>query len=60
MVKRCIYCSVDLSLDCVLDVCERCGHGVWGPKMFSAIKENMKNAKETGNLDQGNIGFSDS
>jgi len=55
MAKRCIYCKTDLSEDLVMDFCQRCGEGVWGPKMFQAIKQGMENARETGNLNQGSI-----
>jgi hypothetical protein len=55
MVKKCIYCSKEISIDSVVDVCENCGVGVWGPKMFQAIKDNMGNAKEKGNLYQGSV-----
>ncbi len=55
MAKRCVYCSKDLDMECVLDVCEGCGHGVWGEKMFKAIKENMQGAKEKGDLHQGSV-----
>jgi len=55
MVKKCIYCSKELELDNVLDVCILCGHGVWGEKMFNTIKENMENARERGDLHQGSV-----
>lgn len=54
-MKKCIYCSSEISPDSVVDVCERCGHGVWGPKMFSAIKQNMQSAKDSGDLHQGSV-----
>ena len=55
MVKKCIYCSKEIAEENVVDVCTACGHGVWGEKMFSAIKENMENARDSGNLHQGSI-----
>ncbi|MBS3077813.1 hypothetical protein J4233_06140 [Candidatus Pacearchaeota archaeon] len=58
MAKRCIYCKVDLSEDSVVDVCRRCGIGVWGEKMFNAIIENMEGAKKNGNLYQGSVSYS--
>ncbi|MCH7567806.1 MAG: hypothetical protein IIA87_00120 [Nanoarchaeota archaeon] len=58
MVKKCMYCSMELSNERVIDICERCGHGVWGEKMFSAIKENMKNSRDKGDLHQGSLGES--
>jgi len=58
MVKRCVYCSVELSSECVVDVCEKCGYGVWGPKMFNVIKQNMECARDKGDLHQGSVGDS--
>lgn len=56
MVKRCIYCKSDIAETSVVDVCNRCGVGVWGEKMFSAIVANMENARDSGDLFQGSVG----
>jgi len=53
MVKKCVYCGCKIDDECVVDVCERCGVGVWGPKMFKAILDSMGNAREKGDLYQG-------
>ena len=53
MVKKCVYCKCKIDDESVVDVCDRCGIGVWGEKMFGAIKENMNNAREKGDLMQG-------
>jgi uncharacterized UBP type Zn finger protein len=50
MTKKCIYCSAGISEDSVIDFCDNCGTRVWGDKMFKAIKENMENARNEGNL----------
>ena len=55
MTKRCIYCKTDIDENAVVDVCERCGVGVWGQKMFQAIKDNMENARANGDLNQGSV-----
>ena len=55
MAKKCIYCKIEIEHDAVLDVCQRCGHGVWGEKMYAAIVKSMQDAKASGNLDQGSI-----
>lgn len=55
MVKKCIYCKNDIAEDSVIDFCERCGVGVWGPKMFQAIKDSMEKSRDSGNLFQGSI-----
>ncbi len=57
MAKKCVYCSAELSGENAVDVCERCGISVWGEKMFQAIKDNMNAARDSGDLNQGNIGI---
>ena len=60
MGKRCIYCKIDIDDNSVVDVCVRWGHGVWGEKMFSAIIQNMENAREVGDLHQGSVSITES
>tara|TARA_Y100000310_G_scaffold343591_1_gene451985 strand:- start:4601 stop:4753 length:153 start_codon:yes stop_codon:yes gene_type:complete len=50
MTKKCIYCAKEISDESVIDFCEVCGVGVWGPKMFSAIVQNMERAREKGDI----------
>jgi len=50
MSKKCIYCREEISDDCVVDFCEKCGVGVWGEKMFKAIIENMEKARDNEDL----------
>lgn len=54
-MAKCIYCGCMIDDDRAVDVCDRCGKGVWGEKCFKAIKDNMSNAKEKGDLHQGLI-----
>jgi len=54
-MRKCVYCNVELESECVVDVCIRCGHDVWGEQMFSAIKENMEKARDNGDLHQGSV-----
>ncbi len=50
MVKKCIYCSSEISNDSVIDFCKKCGVGVWGEKMFKTIVDNMESARDNGDL----------
>jgi len=60
MTKRCIYCKTQIDDNSVVDVCRRCGVGVWGEKMFAAILQNMSQAREAGDLFQGTVTHSPS
>lgn len=55
MGKRCGFCKKDIEESCVFEVCEFCGHKVWGEKMFKAIVENMERARDIGDLYQGSV-----
>jgi len=57
MVKKCIYCGTGISDDCVIDFCDKCGVGVWGHKMFSAIKKQMEDARTKDDLCSTNMNF---
>ena len=56
MAKRCVYCRQDITDNRAIDVCDKCGVGVWGKKMFDTIKSQMDDARKSGNLYQGFIG----
>ena len=57
MTKKCVYCKTDVSENSVIDCCDSCGFGVWGPKMFDAIKKNMEDARERGDINHGSVGM---
>lgn len=49
-MKKCIYCKCEILDERVIDVCDSCGVGVWGPNMFKAIRQNMDEEREKGNI----------
>ena len=55
MSKKCVYCNAEISDECVIDFCERCGKGVWGEKMFNTIVKNMETARANGDLCHDNM-----
>ena len=54
-MKTCVYCRREIIDERAVDVCNNCGVGVWGEKMFAAIVENMENARAKGDLHQGSV-----
>jgi hypothetical protein len=54
-MNKCIYCKSELIDERAVDVCDLCGRKVWGDRMFNAIKQNMSDAREQGNLNQGAV-----
>ena len=55
MVKKCSFCKQSLEDESAFEVCKKCGHQIWGEKMFQAIKDNMEKAKGVGDLYQGSV-----
>ncbi len=55
MAKKCIYCRSEIEQNSVVDFCEKCGIKVWGHRMFNAIKANMEESRERGDLEQGHV-----
>jgi hypothetical protein len=55
-MKKCVYCKRELAEESVIDVCNICGKGVWGEKMFNTIVKSMEDANDRGSLMQGSVG----
>jgi uncharacterized UBP type Zn finger protein len=54
-MKKCVYCKNMISDENAIDVCQRCGVGVWGQRMFDAIVKSMDDARHSGNLVSTNM-----
>ena len=50
-----MYCGTEVSNECVVDFCEKCGVNVFGRKMFDTIISNMENARSNGDLCHDNL-----
>lgn len=55
MAKKCVYCSVELPNEAIIDFCEPCGTEAFGTKMYQAVIDNMSAAEIRGDLDQNEI-----
>lgn len=49
-MKTCFYCKKEIPEDAALDVCDNCGRGVWGEKMFKSIRSKMERERDKGDL----------
>jgi len=59
MAKKCVYCNGDISDNRAMEICDRCGVGVWGQKMFLAIKNQTDDAKKNDDLCRTNMNFAE-
>ena len=50
-MRRCVYCHSELFDNRSMEICDRCGEGVWGKKMFEAIKKTTDEERDKGNLE---------
>ena len=50
MGKNCFYCKREISDNRVVDICDICGHKVWGEKMFATIKFKTEEARDNNDL----------
>lgn len=50
---KCVFCSIELPDNRVIEICDQCGISMYGAKTFKATIQNMEQAKIRGDLDQG-------
>ena len=55
MMGKCVYCKAEITDNRAIDICDPCGHAVWGLKMFGAVKSNTGSARDKGDLYQGSV-----
>lgn len=55
MTTRCVYCRAEIHDNRSMEICDRCGVKVWGPKMFDAIKKTTDDARDNDDLCRTNM-----
>ncbi|MDD5012100.1 MAG: hypothetical protein PHQ66_00425 [Candidatus Nanoarchaeia archaeon] len=50
MGQKCVYCNAEIFDDRAMQICDKCGVGVWGPKQWAHIKKTTDDAQERGDL----------
>lgn len=55
MSTRCVYCKTEINDNRSMEICDRCGVQVWGPKMFDAIKKTTDDARDNDDLCRTNM-----
>jgi uncharacterized UBP type Zn finger protein len=49
-MRKCIYCNTEINDDRSMQICDRCGVGVWGKKQWENIKKTTDEARDKGDL----------
>ncbi len=49
-MRKCIYCNTEITDDRSMQICDRCGVGVWGKKQWENIKKTTDEARDKGDL----------
>jgi hypothetical protein len=55
MTTKCVYCRTEINDNRSMEICDRCGVKVWGPKMFEAIKKTTDDARDNDDLCRTNM-----
>jgi hypothetical protein len=49
-MRKCVYCNADVPVERAMQICDRCGVGVWGKKQWEHIKKTTDDAQDKGDL----------
>lgn len=55
-MAKCVYCNEVVPKGRAMEICDRCGVGIWGQKMFLEIVSKTNEEMGKGNLDLGSVG----
>ncbi len=50
-MKKCVYCHAEVPAERAMQICDKCGVGVWGKKQWEYTKRITDEAQENGNLE---------
>ena len=49
-MTKCVFCNTNILDDRSMEICDKCGIGVWGPKQWNNIKKTTDEARDRGDL----------
>ncbi|VVB83524.1 Uncharacterised protein [uncultured archaeon] len=49
-MRKCVYCSSEVPAERAMQICDKCGVGVWGKKQWEHIKKTTDEAQDKGDL----------
>jgi uncharacterized UBP type Zn finger protein len=50
-MRKCVYCDTEVPIERAMQICDRCGVGVWGKKQWEHIKKTTDDAQDRGDLE---------
>jgi len=50
-MRKCVYCNTEITDDRSMQICDRCGVGVWGKKQWENIRKTTDEARDKGDLE---------
>jgi len=49
-MTKCVFCGTNILDNRSMEICDKCGVGVWGPKQWNNIKKTTDEARDRGDL----------